>query len=98
MSKSSNAPENSNDSHPSGHLVNSFLAELSHARSARNGAPWVGKLGCEKIVRTYVHPFHVIRDEILHFKHPRVSAVNRIASRPFRDKNSNNKSQLFLLT
>ena len=48
--------------------------------------------GSEKIVhtgyaRTYVHPFHVSRDEILHFKHPRVSAVNGIASRPLGDKN-----------
>ena len=30
--------------------------------------------------------FRVSRDEILHFKHPRVSAVNRIASRPFSNK------------
>ena len=33
---------------------------------------------------------------MLHFKQPCVSAVNRIASRPFRDKNNNNnKSDSF---
>ena len=40
--------------------------------------------GSEKIVRTrpYVRlPLHVNRVEILHFKYPRVSAVNRIATR-----------------
>ena len=42
--------------------------------------------GSEKIVRTrpYVRPpLHVSRGEILHFKYPRVSAVNRKASRDF---------------
>ena len=45
--------------------------------------------GSEKIVRKrpYVRPpIHVGRGEILHFKYPRVSAVNRIATRTFRDK------------
>ena len=52
--------------------------------------------GSEKIVRTrYVRPpLHVSQDEILHFKHPRVSAVNRIASRPFSDKTNNNKKSI----
>ena len=57
--------------------------------------------GSEEIVRTGVRPYlrppvHVSRDPILHFKHPRVSAVNRIASRSFGDKNNNNKSRFFL--
>ena len=53
----------------------------------------------EKIVRTLPHvrpPLHVWRDEILHFKHPR---VNRIATRTFRDKktkqNNDNKADFF---
>ena len=54
--------------------------------------------GSEKIVRTVRQPLHVSRDEILHFKHPRVSAVNRIASRPFSDKNKNNESRFFIST
>ena len=45
---------------------------------------------------TYVRPpLHVSWDELLHFKHPRVSAVNRIASRTFRDKNNNIKADSF---
>ena len=41
-------------------------------------------------------PLHVSRREILHFKHTRVSAVNRIATRTFRDKkNNNNKADSF---
>ena len=42
--------------------------------------------GPEKIVRTYVHPTYVSRGKILHFKHPIVSGINRIATRTFRDK------------
>ena len=38
-------------------------------------------------VRTYLRPcLHVNRGEISHFKHPRVSAVNRMATRTFREK------------
>ena len=37
-------------------------------------------------------PLHVRRDEILHFKHPRLFAVNPIVSLTFRDKNNNNKA------
>ena len=40
-------------------------------------------LGSEKIFST---PIHVSRGEILHFKYTCVSAVNRIATRTFRDK------------
>ena len=51
----------------------------------------------EKIVSYRVHPhvrppLHVSRDEILHFKHPRVLTVNRIPSRTFRDDNNNNNN------
>ena len=44
--------------------------------------------GSEKIVRTSVNTsiLHVSRGEILHFKYPRVPAVNPIATRTFRDK------------
>ena len=43
--------------------------------------------GSEKIVCTYVRPpLHVSRGEILHFKHPHVSAVNRLATRTFREE------------
>ena len=45
--------------------------------------------GSEKIVRKrpYVRPpIGVSRGEILHFKYPRVSALNRIATRTFRYK------------
>ena len=53
-----------------------------------------GNFGSEKSVRTeYVRPpLLVRRNEILHFTHPRVIAVNRIASMTFRDKNNNNKA------
>ena len=57
--------------------------------------------GSEKVVRTYGvrpsvrPPLHVGRDEILHFKHTRVLALNRIASQTFRDKNNNSKSDSF---
>ena len=53
--------------------------------------------GSEKIVCTFVRPpVHVSRGEILHFKHPHVSAVNRMATRTFREeKNSNNKADSF---
>ena len=73
------------------------------ARSlARNRAPWVRKFGNLYIQEILVlrkssirPPLHVSRDEILHFKHLRVSAVNRKASRAFRDKNNNNKADSF---
>ena len=53
--------------------------------------------GSEKIVCTLVRlPLHVSRSEILHFKHPHVSAVNRMATRTFREEeNSNNKADSF---
>ena len=58
--------------------------------------------GPEKIVRTCPYlrpPLHISLGEILHFKYPRVSAVNRIASRNFRDKikNINNADSFFRL-
>ena len=46
--------------------------------------------GSHKIVLTtpYVRPtLHVSGDEILHFKHPRVSAVKRMAAWTFEEKN-----------
>ena len=55
--------------------------------------------GPEKIVRTRPYlrpPLHVSLGEILHFKYQRVSAVNRIATRNFRDKkNHNNNADSF---
>ena len=57
--------------------------------------------GSEKIVRTrpYVRPpIHVSRGEILHFKYPRVSAVNRIATRTFRDKKQQQQQRRFFLS
>ena len=53
--------------------------------------------GSEKIVCRLVRPpLHVSRGEILHFKHPHVSAVNRTATRTFREEeNSNNKADFF---
>ena len=47
--------------------------------------------GSRKITRTYVHPLHVSRGEILHFKYPRVSAVNRIATQTLRDNKRTTK-------
>ena len=52
--------------------------------------------GSEKIVCTFVRPpVHVSRGEILHFKHPHVSAVNRMATRTFREE-KNSKTKLIL--
>ena len=63
-------------------LMHYFLIKVlkrsSRARKARSGAPWVRKFGnlCFHGERPYVRPLlHVSRDEILHFKHPLVSAV-----------------------
>ena len=39
---------------------------------------------------------HVSRDQILHFKPPRVLTVNRIPYRTFRDKNNNDKADSLL--
>ena len=77
-----------------------LLYRCSH-RSARSGAPWVKNLVISASKKFWLWgndvppPLHVRRHEILHFKHPRVSAVNRIASRTFRDKNNNNKADSF---
>ena len=71
-----------------------LIAELSRAQSVRSGTPWVRKFGnlCISENRPYVRPaLHVSRNEILHFTHPRVSTINRIASLPFTDKNKNQK-------
>ena len=46
-----------------------------------------GNFGSEKIVCTNIRPpLHVSRGEILHVKHPHVSAVNRLATRTFREE------------
>ena len=50
-----------------------IIAELSCARSARSGEPWVTILVLRK---SFFHR----RGEISHFKHPRVSAVNHMAT------------------
>ena len=50
----------------------------------------------EKIVCTYIHPIHVSQGEILRFKHPRVSGLNRMATRTFKEKKyNNNKADSF---
>ena len=57
------------------------IAELSRAqRSTMDKEIWLP-------MRTYVHPpLNASQGEILHFNHPRVSTVNRISTRTFRDK------------
>ena len=50
-------------------------------------------LGSEKIVGTCVHPTHVSRVEILHFKDRGVSGINGIAARTFRDKQQQQQQQ-----
>ena len=56
-----------------------------------------GNFRSEKIVCTNIRPpLQVSRGEILHVKHPHVSAVNRLATRTFREeKTSNNKAGSF---
>ena len=81
------------------------------AEVSRSGAPRVKKFGkhaskkfgfwenCPYGVRRYVRPpLHVSHGEILHFKYPRVSAVNRIATPTFRDKKQQQRSRFFLST
>ena len=47
--------------------------------------------------RLYVRtPFHVSRGKILHFKQPRLFAVNRMATRTFREKKQQ-QSRIFFL-
>ena len=88
--------------------VFSFIAELSSARSARSGLTSVRKFGNLYIQEILVLRkssvrstsartplLHVSGDEILHFKHTRVLALNRIASRTFRDKNNKSKADSF---
>ena len=53
-------------------------------------------LGSEKIVGTCVHPTHVSRVEILHFKDRGVSGINRIAARTFRDKQQQQQKRLLI--
>ena len=85
-----------------------FIAELSSARSARSGATSVRKFGNLCILEILVLRkssvrstsartplLHASGDEILHFKHTRVLALNRIASRTFRDKNNKSKADSF---
>ena len=52
--------------------------------------------GSEKIVATYVHPTHVSRVEILHFKHPSVWGINCIATRTFRDKQQQQQKRFLI--
>ena len=54
----------------------------------------------QKVVKfcTYVRtPFHVSRGKILHFKQPRLFAVNRMATRTFREKKQQ-QSRIFFST
>ena len=52
------------------------------------------KIVCTTNVRPYVRPpGHVSRGEVLHFKYARVSAVNRIATRTFTDKQQQQQQQ-----
>ena len=53
-------------------------------------------LGSEKIVGTCVHPTHVSRVEILHFKDLGVSGINRIAARTFRDKQQQQQKRFLI--
>ena len=73
---------------------------------ARCEGPWVRKIGYLRIqgilvlnkisVIPYVRPpLHESRGEILHFKHPCLLAVNRIASRTFREKNPHQSRVFF---
>ena len=73
---------------------------------ARCEGPWVKKIGYLRIqgilvlnkisVIPYVRPpLHESRGEILHFKHPCLLAVNRIASRTFREKNPHQSRVFF---
>ena len=78
-------------------IESQILAELSHVRSARSGAPLVMKFSylCIQVVlvlrksyiRSYViPPLHVSWSGISYFKHPRVSAVNQLATLFFNDE------------
>ena len=70
-------------------------AELPRSRGEHSGVPWVRKFGYLRVriqeilvlakwsVRTSTP--HVSRGEILYFKNPHVSAVNRIATQTLRD-------------
>ena len=50
-------------------------------------------------MRTYIRPpIYVSRGEISRYKHPRVSAVNRIATQTFREKRKQQQSRVFLST
>ena len=50
-------------------------------------------------MRTYIRPpIHVSRGEISRYKHPRVSAVNRMATQTFREKRKQQQSRVFLST
>ena len=52
------------------------------------------KIVCTTNVRPYVRPpRHVSWGEVLHFKYARVSAVNRIATRTFTDKQQQQQQQ-----
>ena len=72
-------------------IESQILAELSHVRSARSGALLVMKFSylCiqevlvlrKSYIRPYViPPLHVSWSGISYFKHPRVSAVNQLAT------------------
>ena len=76
---------------------------------ARCEGPWVRKIGYLRIqgilvlnkisVIPYARPpLHESRGEILHFKHPCLLAVNRIASRTFREKNPHQSRVFFFPT
>ena len=75
-----------------------LIAELSRARRARRGAPWVRKFGnlCiqeiwvlrrSTVGRTFLRTStpRVSRDEILHFKHSHVSTLFGGKSHTFSD-------------
>ena len=57
------------------------------------------KIVCTTNVRPYVRPpRHVSRGEVLHFKYARISAVNRIATRTFTDKQQQQQQRRFFLS
>ena len=74
---------------------------LWEANSLWNLMFYKGRLSFTKLfgfVQFTVYGHGSVRGEILHFKHPHVSAVNRLATRTFRERknNDNNKADSIL--
>ena len=86
------------------YILKCVVAELSCMLAQQSGAPWVRKCGClciqeilvlNKSSRHTSTPSCNPGVKFFHFKHPRILAVNHMATLTFRERNKGKTAESF---